>query len=81
VPQIIASPAWQQNGALFITWDEDDGGSANKVALLIVTPTFKGQIATPLDHYSLLATISDQLGVARLGAAQQATSISAQLSS
>jgi hypothetical protein len=80
VPQIIASPAWQQNGALFITWDEDDGGG-NQVALIIVTPTFKGPIATPLDHYSLLATICDELGVARLGASQQAKSISAQLSS
>lgn len=81
VPQIIASQAWQQNGALFITWDEDDGGGSNQVALIIVTPTFKGPIATPLNHYSLLATVCDQLGVARLGAAQQATSISAQLSS
>jgi hypothetical protein len=39
----------------------------------------RGQISTPLDHYSLSATISEQLGVPRLGDARQATSLSLQL--
>ena len=78
VPQITSSPAWQQDGVLFITWDESSAGDS-RVALLVVSPSLRGQIATPLDHYSLSATISDQLGVPRLGEAQQATSLSKQL--
>ena len=78
VPQITSSPAWQKNGVLFITWDESSAGD-NRVALLVVSPSLRGPIATPLDHFSLSATISDQLGVARLGDAQQATSLSTQL--
>jgi phosphatidylinositol-3-phosphatase len=78
VPQITSSPAWQTNGVLFVTWDESSAGD-NRVALLVVSPSLRGPIATPLDHFSLSATISDQLGVARLGDAQQATSLSTQL--
>jgi hypothetical protein len=78
VPQITGSPAWQQNGVLFITWDESSAGDT-RVALLVISPSFRGQIATRLDHYSLLATVSDQLGVPRLGLAQQATSLAQQL--
>ena len=69
VPEITSSPA---------TWDESSS-SDSRVALLVVAPSLRGQITTPLDHYSLSATISDQLGVARLGQAQQATSLSKQL--
>jgi len=78
VPQITSSPAWQQNGVLFITWDESSAAD-RRVALLVVSPYLRGQIATPLDHFSLSATISDQLGVPRLGEAQRATSLSTQL--
>jgi len=78
VPQITSSPAWQQNGVLFITWDESSAAD-RRVALLVVSPYLRGQIATPLDHFSLSATISDQLGLPRLGEAQQATSLSTQL--
>jgi hypothetical protein len=78
VPQITSSPAWQQNGVLFITWDESSS-AGSRVALLVVSPSLRGDIATPLDHFSLSATISDQLGVPRLGEAQQATSLSTQL--
>ena len=78
VPQITSSPAWRKDGVLFITWDESSGGDS-RVALLVVAPTLRGQITTPLDHYSLSATISEQLGVPRLAEAQQATSLSKQL--
>ena len=78
VPQITGSPAWRKDGVLFITWDESSAGDS-QVALLVVTPTLRGQITTPLDHFSLSATISDQLRVPRLGEAQQATSLSKQL--
>jgi phosphatidylinositol-3-phosphatase len=78
VPQITSSAAWRKDGVLFITWDESSAGD-NRVALLVVARSLRGQITTPLDHYSLSATISEQLGVARLGRAQEATSLSKQL--
>jgi phosphatidylinositol-3-phosphatase len=78
VPQITSSTAWQQGGTLFITWDESSAGDG-RVALLVVSRTLHGQLTMALDHFSLLATISDRLGVARLGLAKQATSLNSQL--
>jgi len=78
VPQITSSPAWRKDGVLFITWDESSAGDG-RVALLVVAPSVRGQITTPLDHYSLSATISEQLGVPRLGDAKEATSLSQHL--
>src|SRR5260370_10172731 len=46
---------------------------------LVVAPTLRGQLAMPLNHYSLLATIADRLRVPRLGLAKQATSLQPQL--
>jgi phospholipase C len=73
VPQIQATPAWQHDGLLIITWDEGEN-AANHILTLVIRPG--GQHATSnqyYDHYSLLATIEDRFGVARLGAAGQAT--------
>jgi len=73
VPVIMASDAWQDNGVLFITWDEGED-SANSVLTLVVHPDpVTHHSAKAYDHYSLLASIEDKLGVARLGAAAQAT--------
>jgi hypothetical protein len=73
VPSILNSNAWQDGGMLVITWDEGED-SANSVLTLIVRPDpATHQSAKPYDHYSLLATIEDLLGVARLGQAAQAT--------
>lgn len=78
VPEITSAPAWRKDGVLFITWDESSGGDP-RVALLVVTPFLHGQISMPLDHYALSATISEQLGVPRLGDTQQATSLTSRL--
>jgi phosphatidylinositol-3-phosphatase len=76
VPSIINSTAWQNNGVLLITWDEGED-SANSVLTLVIHPDpLVHQSAKPYDHYSLLATIEDQLGLARLGLAAQATPMS-----
>ena len=80
VPQITGSAAWQQNGVLFIVWDESSSGDG-RVGLLVVSPRLQGQISTAMDHFSLLATIEDQLGVPRLGQAQGAASLAPQLKS
>jgi phospholipase C len=73
VPMILGTTAWQDNGVLVITWDEGED-SANSVLTLVIRPNpLVHSSARPYDHYSLLATIEDQLGVARLGMAAQAT--------
>jgi phosphatidylinositol-3-phosphatase len=89
VPRIVASPAYRAgHTVLFITWDEGEGGSvsdcaANErdvgchVATLIVSPsTPTGQRSgEPFDHYSLLRTTEDLLGVRPLGEAADASSM------
>jgi acid phosphatase len=70
VPRLLATPAWQSDGLLLITWDEDDGSAGNQVATLIVsTKVTEHEVTRSYNHYSLLATIEDLLGVPRLGAA------------
>jgi len=76
VPLILATSAWQNNGLLLITWDEGED-SANSVLTLVIQPKpLVHQSHRPYNHYSLLATIEDELGVRRLGAAAQATPMS-----
>jgi hypothetical protein len=73
VPRILATPAWQQGGLLLLTWDEQDGGAGNHVLTLAVAPHVAAHQSGRLyDHYSLLATVEDSLGVSRLGQAAQA---------
>src|SRR5260370_12356878 len=77
VPMILASDAWQDNGVLFITWDEGED-SANSVLTLVIHPDpLRHQSAVAYNHYSLLATIEDVLGVHRLRAATHATPMNA----
>ena len=73
VPTILASNAWQDNGVLMITWDEGED-SANSVLTLVIRPDpLVHNSPRPYDHYSMLATIEDQLLLPRLGLAAQAT--------
>jgi hypothetical protein len=76
VPLILATPAWQDNGLLLITWDEGED-AANSVLTLVIQPDpLSHQSSHPYNHYSLLATIEDELGVPRLGQAAQASPMS-----
>ena len=76
VPSILASSAWRNSGALFLTWDEAESPSSNRVPLIVVAPTLIHSTSTAqYDHYSLLATIEDRLGVPRLGNAASANPI------
>jgi phosphatidylinositol-3-phosphatase len=81
VPRILASPAWREGGALFITWDEgttNDGccqyASGGHIATLVISPLGKPhyQSSTPYDHYSLLRTIADAWGLHEPGHAGSA---------
>ena len=75
VPAILATAAFQENGALFITWDEGYD-SVNHVLMLVIRPGGVHQESSAYhDHYSLLATIEDRLGVPRLGQAARARSL------
>lgn len=76
VPPILASPGWRAGGALFITWDEDDGSVSNRVATLVVAPNLRAhRDGRALDHYALLAAISRRLGVKPPGAASTAVDL------
>lgn len=73
VGAIERSPAWAPGAVLFLTWDEDDSSAADNVLTLVVTPGGGHRVSRrPYDHYSLLATVEDLLGVPRLANAQQA---------
>ena len=73
VPAILRSDAWQDNGVLFITWDEGEDSGNSVLTLVIHQDPVNHQSKAAYDHYSLLATIEDQLGVPRLGEAVHAT--------
>ena len=81
VTQITASPSYQAgNTVLFITWDEDDGTVDNHIPTFVVSPyTPPGvQSATRFDHYALLRTAEELLGITQyLGNALQAPSMRA----
>ncbi len=78
VLQILASPAWQNNGLLVITFDE---GSTNagcctlaaggQIMTLAISPLGKPayQSAVAYDHYSLLRTIENAWGMPTLAGA------------
>jgi hypothetical protein len=76
VPPLLR--ALGNNGLLFLTWDEgssDDGccrlASGGHVATIVAGPgaLHAARLRTPVDHYSLLQTIEDLLGLPRLGGA------------
>lgn len=80
VTKILAAPEWQQNGVLFLTFDEskpsDDTGCCTyavgghlltMVISPLAKPAFQSQVA--YDHYSMLRTIEQSWGMPLLGKA------------
>jgi hypothetical protein len=63
--------------AVFLTWDEDDSSSSNHIATLVAAPsTVPGTVsATRFDHYSMLRTTEEMLGLGFVGNAATATSM------
>lgn len=72
VQKIQASPAWQNNGVLFLTFDEGtsnagccDYAAGGKITTLVISklvrPGFVSQVQ--YDHYSLLRTIQESWGL------------------
>jgi acid phosphatase len=80
VPKILASPAYQAGRtALFVTYDEDDTTGGNRIYTVVVAPSVPAATSSDaaFDHYSLLATFEDLLGLDHLGNAATATSLRA----
>ena len=74
VPSILSSKAFTSGGVLFLTYDEDDGSAGNRVVMVVITNEGVHRTsAVDYNHYSLLATIEDLMGVGRLANAQDAT--------
>jgi hypothetical protein len=67
--------AWAQehNSLLAVTFDEDNGSSANHIATVLVGPMVTaGASDQRIDHYSLLRTLEDMYGLPPLGHAADA---------
>lgn len=95
VPRILASPAFQKDGLLIVTFDEAmnsdatsccneptgpntpspgiSGPGGGRIGAVLVSPFIKGGTVndTPYNHYSMLRSVEDLLGLPYLGYAGQ----------
>ena len=73
VPSLLSSPAFTSSRSLLVvTYDEAEGGSGRVVTVLAGTGVRSGfTSARHYDHYSLLRTVEDSLGLASLGRGDQ----------
>ncbi len=80
VPQIVDTPQYRSGTtAVFITWDEDDSGGS-LVPTYVVAPSVEPatRSSQSFDHYSLLRTTEEMLGLSPLlGAAATASDMRA----
>jgi phospholipase C len=76
LPALLASPQLRR-GAVFVVWDEDEGGGDAPIPALALGPLVRrgARSPQPLTHYSLLRTIEDALGLERLGRSARAAPI------
>ena len=78
VPKILACPAYLNNGALFIIWDEGASGDG-PIGMIVLSPKAKGvgyANAIAYDHSSTLRTVEEIFGVTPLlGDAANATDL------
>jgi phosphatidylinositol-3-phosphatase len=74
ISKIVASPAWQQDGVLFLTFDESERADVSgccqyaaggHILTLVVSPLARPAYRSPVDysHYSLLRTIEQAWGL------------------
>ncbi len=82
VPTILSSSAYTSGGLLVIVWDEDDGSGGiggttdDPIGIWVMSPFAKSggfSSSVKANHYSLLATFEDGLGVGRIGNAATAS--------
>ena len=80
VPQIVNTPEYRSGTtALFITWDENDSGGSLVPTYVVAPSVAPGtRSSQQFDHYSLLRTTEDMLGLhPLLGRAATASDMSA----
>jgi hypothetical protein len=68
VPKILNSQAYKSGGALFITWDEGEGGDG-PIGMIVLSPFAKGggyNNAIHYTHSSTLKTMEEIFGVSPL---------------
>ena len=61
IPQILASQAYRNGGAIFITWDESEGGEV-PIGMIVLSPLAKKNYAnttTKYFHSSMLRTVQE----------------------
>ena len=78
MPKVFATPEWQQgHTAVFVTWDEDDYSDSQHIATLVIAPSTPAGLrsGTAYNHYSLLRTTEELLGLPLLGNAGSAVSM------
>jgi hypothetical protein len=78
LPKLFAGSTYRQGRtAVFLTWDEDDHSTNNNIATLVIAPSVKAGAtsATRFDHYSMLRTTEQMLGLGYLGHAAGAKSM------
>ena len=71
IPQIMASPAYQDNGAIIIWWDESEGGddTARTIPEIVISPLAKGNAyasSVPMSHSSDIKTMQEIFGLSFL---------------
>lgn len=77
VPALMAAPQYRsRNTVIFITWDENEGTSGNRVPCIVISPFTHGVTSgARYTHYSLLRTTEALLGLPLLGNARSANSM------
>jgi phosphatidylinositol-3-phosphatase len=78
LPAILSSPAYGRGRtALIVTFDEDDLTADNLVSTIVVAPSVPAGTTSEqaFDHYSLLRTTEEMLGLGQIGNAATASSM------
>ena len=71
VPQIMASPAYQNNGVIIIWWDETEGGddASRAIPEIVISPLAKGNAyasSVVFSHSSDLKTMEEIFGLSKV---------------
>ncbi|MGA9858100.1 MAG: alkaline phosphatase family protein, partial [Solirubrobacteraceae bacterium] len=77
VPALMATPQYRAGSTvIFLTWDENDGASGNRVPCIVISPFTHGvRDGTRYSHSSLLRTTETLLGLPLLSSARSAKSM------
>jgi hypothetical protein len=71
IPMIMGSQAYMNGGAIFVTWDESEGGE-NPIGMIVLSPLAKGNgyhvTTNPIKYYhsSMVRTVEEVFGLTPL---------------